>query len=39
MLWHFDMTLEDESRSWISQKEFVFWDKPSLWVKLGHRTV
>jgi len=37
VLWHFDMTLENESRDWIFQKEYVFWDKPSLWVKLGHR--
>ncbi|KAF2727369.1 putative benzoate 4-monooxygenase cytochrome P450 [Polyplosphaeria fusca] len=38
VLWHFDLELEDESRNWIDQKEFVFWDKPSLWVKL-HRKV
>jgi hypothetical protein len=37
VLWHFDLELEDESRDWIVQKEYTFWDKPPLWVKLRHR--
>ncbi|KAL9018606.1 MAG: hypothetical protein Q9185_004122 [Variospora sp. 1 TL-2023] len=37
MLWHFEMELENESLNWTNQKEYAFWDKPSLWVRLRHR--
>jgi hypothetical protein len=37
ILWNFDLELEDDSRDWIVQKEYVFWDKPALWVRLSHR--
>ncbi|MCJ1386410.1 hypothetical protein MMC17_009536 [Xylographa soralifera] len=40
MLWHFEMRLEQESQHWLDkQKEYALWDKPSLWVRLEHRTV
>lgn len=37
VLWNFELQLECESDEWLPQKEFVFWDKPSLWVNLRHR--
>ena len=38
MMWHFDMELCDESRTWTQQKAYLTWDKPPLWVKLSERT-
>ena len=38
LLWHFDLTLCEESRGWENQKAYLLWDKPPLWVKLSHRT-
>ncbi|PVI03021.1 putative benzoate 4-monooxygenase cytochrome P450 [Periconia macrospinosa] len=37
VLWNFELQLESESEEWFFQKEFVLWDKASLWVKLRHR--
>lgn len=37
ILWNFDMMLCDESRGWASQKSYLLWDKPSLWVNLSRR--
>jgi cytochrome P450 len=34
MLFHFDITLEEESKDWAKQKVFIFWDKKPLMVKL-----
>jgi cytochrome P450 len=34
MLYHFDITLEEESKNWSKQKVFIFWDKKPLMVKL-----
>ena len=39
MLWHFDIQLEDESKGWIDQKEYVLWHKPALWIQLKHRDI
>lgn len=38
LLWHFDLTLCEESLDWESQKAYILWDKPPLWVKLSPRT-
>ena len=37
VLWHFDLSLEDESYNWMDQNEFTVWNKPHLWVKLSPR--
>jgi hypothetical protein len=37
VLWHFDLTLCDESKHWNQQKEYILWDKPDLMVKLKAR--
>ncbi|KAG9597788.1 benzoate 4-monooxygenase cytochrome P450, partial [Aureobasidium melanogenum] len=34
MLFNFDISLQEESQDWASQKVFIFWDKKSLMVKL-----
>lgn len=39
MLWNFDMQMDEVSQGWLTQKEYTFWDKPSLWVKLEHRAL
>lgn len=38
MMWHFDMELCEQSRTWAQQKAYLLWDKPPLWVKLSNRT-
>lgn len=38
MLWHFDITLCEQSRDWAQHKAYLLWDKPPLWVQLKHRT-
>ncbi|TVY15286.1 Cytochrome P450 monooxygenase FUM2 [Lachnellula arida] len=37
MLWHFDISLCEESARWNDQKVFIFWDKPDLIVTLRER--
>ncbi|KAI4218544.1 MAG: hypothetical protein L6R36_008897 [Xanthoria steineri] len=39
VLWNFDLQLDEESRNWHDQGEYVIWDKPPLWVRLKHRAV
>lgn len=39
VLWNFDLQLDEESRNWADQGEYVIWDKPPLWVRLKHRAV
>lgn len=34
LLWKFDLELLPESKGWIDQKVFLFWDKKALQVKL-----
>lgn len=34
LLWKFDLELLPESKAWIDQKVFLFWDKKALQVKL-----
>lgn len=33
-LWHFDISLEEESEQWNRQKVYLLWDKPDLMVRL-----
>ncbi|TVY24378.1 Cytochrome P450 monooxygenase [Lachnellula hyalina] len=37
ILWHFDISLCEESARWNEQKVFIFWDKPDLMVTLKER--
>jgi len=37
VLWHFDVSLCEESANWNKQKVFLLWDKPDLMVKLKAR--
>ena len=38
VLWNFDMQLDDASEGWMEgQKEYMLWDKSSLWVRLSRR--
>lgn len=35
LLWNFDFTITNESRTWIDdQKAYLVWDKPGLWLKV-----
>jgi hypothetical protein len=34
VLWHFDLSLDNESRKWTNQKAYLIWDKHPLMVKL-----
>ncbi|CAL8574905.1 hypothetical protein XPA_000851 [Xanthoria parietina] len=39
VLWNFDLQLDEATRNWEDQGEYVIWDKPPLWVRLKHRAV
>lgn len=34
VLFHFDIELRDESKSWAQQKVWTLWEKPPLWCKV-----
>ena len=38
VLWNFDMQIDQASQGWAEQKEYSLWDKPSLWVRLKHKS-
>lgn len=38
LLWNFDVKIADDSRSWINQKIFLFWEKGPLNVYLTQRS-
>lgn len=37
VLWHFDISLREDSDNWAEQKVFFLWDKGDLNVKLSAR--
>lgn len=37
VLWHFDLSLCDESRNWASQKVFLLWEETPLMVEVRPR--
>lgn len=37
IIWNFDMTLEERSKTWIQQSVYTLWDKPPLYVKIKAR--
>lgn len=39
VLWHFDLSLCEESLNWLDQKSYNVWEKPPLFVRLTPRKV
>ena len=38
MVWHFDISLCQESENWNQQRVFLLWEKPDLMIKLTARS-